>query len=159
MSNDFEKDLRSALLNSDKKLHLEMLNQKEIGLNDELKLKLQFYSILLRGHLNWEIKSQYLELVTQFIEKKMKIFEFIQALRERYQSVQKIKNLLQSNRILLSPNKNSLEFEKLISRIEDYCEGYSGDPEPLLDKYEIGEIEFTNFMEKIYFQLKELIQE
>ena len=71
MSSDWEKNRRSALLNYDKKLHLEMLNQKEIVLNDELKSKLQFYSIILMDQLNWEIKSQYLDLLTQFIEKKL----------------------------------------------------------------------------------------
>jgi len=97
MSSDWEKNRRSALLNSDKKLHLEMLNQKEIVLNDELKSKLQFYSIILMAQLNWEIKSQYLELVTQFIEKKIDILKFIIAFRERYECIQKIKNVLESN--------------------------------------------------------------
>ena len=159
MSSDWEKKRRSALLNYNKKLHLEMLNQKEIVLNDELKSKLQFYSIILMDQLNWEIRSQYLELLTQFIEKKIDILKFIIAFRERYDCIQKIKNVLESNRILLSPNKNSLEFGNLMLRIYDCCDAYSGDPEPFRDEYEIGEIEFTNFMEEIYFQLKELIQE
>jgi hypothetical protein len=59
MSSDWGKIRRSALLNYNKKLHLEMLNQKEILLNDELKLKLQIYSIILMDQLNWEIKSQF----------------------------------------------------------------------------------------------------
>lgn len=159
MSSDWEKKRRSALLNYNKKLHLEMLNQKEIVLNDELKSKLQFYSIILMDQLNWEIKSQYLELLTQFIEKKIDILKFIIAFRERYDCIKKIKNVLESNRILLSPNKNSLEFGNLMLRIYDCCDAYSGDREPFRDEYEIGEIEFTNFMEEIYFQLKELIQE
>jgi hypothetical protein len=58
MSSDLEKIRRSTLLNYNKKLHLEMLNQKEIILNDELKSKLQFYSIIFMDQLNWEIKSQ-----------------------------------------------------------------------------------------------------
>jgi hypothetical protein len=58
MSSDLEKIRRSTLSNSNKKLHLEMLNQKEIILNDELKSKLQFYSIIFMDQLNWEIKSQ-----------------------------------------------------------------------------------------------------
>ena len=158
MSSDWEKKRRSALLNYNKKLHLEMLNQKEIILNDELKSKLQFYSIILMDQLNWEIKSQYLELLTQFIEKKIDILKFIIAFRERYECIEKIKNVLESNRILLSPNKNSLEFGSLMLRIYDCCDAYSGDREPFRDEYEIGEIEFTNLMEEIYFQLKELIQ-
>lgn len=159
MSSDWEKKRRSALLNYNKKLHLEMLNQKEIVLNDELKSKLQFYSIILMDQLNWEIKSQYLDLLTQFIEKKIDILKFILAFRERYDCIKKVKNVLESNRILLSPNKNSLEFGNLMLRIYNCCDAYSGDREPFRDEYEIGEIEFTNFMEEIYFQLKELIQE
>jgi hypothetical protein len=58
----------------------------------------------------------------------------------------------------LSPNKNSLEFGNLMLRIYDCCDAYSGDREPLQDEYEICEIEFTNFMEKIYFQLKKFIK-
>jgi hypothetical protein len=89
----------------------------------------------------------------------MDTFEFIVAFRERYECIQKIKDVLESNRIILSPNKNSLEFGNLMLRIYNCCDAYSGDCEPFRNKYEIGEIEFTNFMEEIYFQLKELIQE
>ncbi len=89
----------------------------------------------------------------------MDTFEFIVAFRERYECIQKIKDVLESNRIILSPNKNSLEFGNLMLRIYNCCDAYSGDREPFQNKYEIGEIEFTNFMEEIYFQLKELIQE
>ena len=109
--------------------------------------------------LNWEIKSQYLDLLTQFIEKKIDILKFIIAFRERYDCIKKIKNVLESNRILLSPNKNSLEFGNLMLRIYDCCDAYSGDCEPFRDEYEIGEIEFTNFMEEIYFQMKKLLKE
>jgi hypothetical protein len=85
--------------------------------------------------------------------------KFIVAFRERYECIQEIKNVLESNRIFLSPNKNSLEFGNLMLGISNCCDAYSGDREPFRDKYEIGEIEFTNFMEEIYFQLKEFIQE
>jgi hypothetical protein len=100
-----------------------------------------------------------LELLTQFIEKEIDIFNFIVAFRERYECIQKIKNVLESNLILLSPNKNSLEFGNLMLRIDNCCDASLGDCEPFRDKYDIGEIEFTNFMEEIYFQLKEFIQE
>jgi hypothetical protein len=93
------------------------------------------------------------------MEKKIDVLKFIVAFRERYQCIEKIKDVLKSNRIILSPNKNSLEFGNLMLRIDDCCDAYSGDFEPFRNKYDIGEIEFTNFMEEIYFQLKELIQE
>jgi len=156
---DYRKERRSALLNYKKKIHLEILNQKKIGLNDELESQLQFYSLILMDQLNWEIREQYLELLDKFMEKKIDILKFIPAFRERYQGIEKVKNVLESNRILLSPNKNSLEFGNQLLRIYNCWDAYSGDREPFRDKYEIGEIEYTNFMEEIYFQLKELIQE
>ena len=142
-----------------KKLHIELLNQKEIGLNDESKLILKLYSVILTEQLNWEIKSQYLELLTQFVEKEIDILKFIISFCERYNCTEEIRELLESNRILLSPNKNSLEFGSLLFQISSCCDAYSGNPEPLRDKYDIDEIEFTNLIEEIYVQLKELIQE
>ena len=53
----------------------------------------------------------------------------------------------------------SLKYENLILQIYDFYDTYLGDGEPFRDEYKIGKIEFTNFMEKIYFdfELKELI--
>lgn len=161
MSSDWDNKRRSILLNYDKKLHLEMLNlnQKDIILNNELKVKLEFYSFVLMDQLHWEIKSQYLELLAQFIEKEIDIVEFIGAFRERYYCIEEIKDVLESNRILLSPNKNSFEFGNLILKIYDCCDAYSGEFEEFRSKFEIGETQFTNYMKEIYFQSKKLIQE
>ena len=37
-------------------------------------------------------------------------------------------------------------------KIYDSCDAYSGDPEPFRNEFEIGDIEFTNFMEKYIFK-------
>ena len=86
-------------LNYDKKRHFELLNQQ----SDEFKSKLRTYSIILIDHLNWEIRDQYLELLDKFIDKKIDSFNFRIRFCERYESIEKVADLLQSNRVLLSP--------------------------------------------------------
>ena len=69
MSQDLKKESRYALLNYDKKLHLELLkdceilNQQGELLSDELKSRLLTYSVILIDHLHWEIRDQYLKLL------------------------------------------------------------------------------------------------
>ena len=149
------KKRRYELLNYEKKRHLELLNKK----GDEFKSKLQTYSIVLIDHLNWEIRDQYLELLDKFIDKKIDSFNFRIAFCERYESIEKVADLLKSNRVLLSPDKNSLNFGDLLSKIDDCCKAYSDDPEPFRNKFEIADAEFTILMEKIYFQMKGFLNE
>ena len=159
MSSDWEKKRRFALLNYNKKLHLKMLNQKETVLNDELKLKLQFYSIILMDQLNWEIRDQYLELLENYREEKIDSFNFRIRFCERYESIEKVADLLKSNRVLLSPDKNSLNFGDLLSKIDNCCKAYSDDPEPFRNKFEIGDVEFRISIEKIYFKILKYLNE
>jgi len=159
MSSDWEKKRRFALLNYNKKLHLKMLNQKETVLNDELKLKLQFYSIILMDQLNWEIRDQYLELLENYREEKIDSFNFRIRFCERYESIEKVADLLKSNRVLLSPDKNSLNFGDLLSKIDNCCKAYSDDPEPFRNKFEIGDVEFRISIEKIYFKIQKYLNE
>ena len=149
------KKRRYELLNYDKKRHLELLNQQ----GDEFKSKLRTYSIILIDHLNWEIRDQYLELLDKFIDKKIDSFNFRIRFCERYESIEKVADLLQSNRVLLSPDKNSLNFGDLLSKIDNCCKAYSDDPEPFRNKFEIADAEFTILMEKIYFQMKGFLNE
>ena len=69
-------------------------------LSDKLLLKVLHYSAILVNHLNWEIRDQYLELLNKFIEKKMDIIKFRIAFCERYESIEKVADLLESNRVL-----------------------------------------------------------
>lgn len=82
------------LLNYDKKRHFELLNQQD----DEFKLKLQTYSIILTDHLNWEIQDQYLELLDNYMEGKIDSFNFIIKFEERYDLIEKVSDTLQSLR-------------------------------------------------------------
>ena len=143
------------LLNYDKKRHLELLNQQ----GDEFKSKLRTYSIILIDHLNWEIRDQYLELLDNYMEGKIDSFNFIMKFEERYDSIEKVADLLKSNQVLLSPDKNSLNFEDLLSKIDDCCKAYSDDPEPFRNKFEIGDVEFRISIEEIYLKIQNFLNQ
>ena len=152
---NLNKKRRYELLNYDKKRHLELLNQQ----GDEFKSKLRTYSIILIDHLNWEIRDQYLELLENYREEKMDSFNFRIRFCERYESIEKVADLLKSNRVLLSPDENSLDFGNLLSEIDSCSKAYSDDPEPFRNKFEIGEVEFRTSIEKIYLKMQKFFNE
>ena len=152
---NLNKKRRYELLNYDKKRHLELLNQQ----GDEFKSKLRTYSIILIDHLNWEIRDQYLELLENYMEGKIDSFNFIMKFEERYESIEKVADLLKSNRVLLSPDENSLDFGDLLSEIDSCCKVYSDDPEPFRNKFEIGDVEFRISIEKIYLKIQNFLKE
>jgi hypothetical protein len=156
MNQEWNKQRRLELLEYDTKTHLELLKDSE-DLTGELRLKFLHYSAIQFDHLNWEIRDQYLKLLNKFIEKKMDILKFRIAFCERYESIEKVADLLKSNRVLLSPDENSLDFGDLLSNIYDCCEAYSNDPEPFRNEFEIGDVEFRTSIEKIYFQIQNLL--
>lgn len=143
---DFEKKRAYELLNYDKKHHIELLDKLE--LDDELKSKLRSYSVILIHQLNWEIRDQYLELLENYREEKIDSFNFRIRFSERYEFIDRFADLLESNRVLLSPDKKSLNFGSLLSAIESCCKAYSDDPEPFRNEFEIGEVEFRIRIEK-----------
>lgn len=162
MTKDLEKEYQSLnkkrryeLLNYDKKRHLELLNQQD----EEVESKLRTYSIILIDHLNWEIRDQYLKLLENYMEEKSDSFNFQIRFCERYESIEKVAELLKSNRVLLSPDKNSLNFGDLLSKIDNCCKAYSDDPEPFLNKFEIGDVEFRISIEKIYLKIQNFLKE
>lgn len=152
---NLNKKRRYELLNYNKKRHLELLNKQ----GDEFKSKLRTYSIILIDHLNWEIRDQYLELLENYREKKIDSFKFRIAFCERYESIEKVADLLKSNRVLLSPDKNSLNFGDLLAKIDNCCKAYSDDPEPFRNKFEIGDVEFRISIEKIYLKIQKYLNE
>ena len=154
MIQDLKKKRRYELLNYEKKLHYKLLTQQGAGLNDELNSRLRTYSIILIDHLNWEIRNQYLELLENYMEEKRDTFNFRIRFCERYESIEKVAYLLKSNRVLLSPDENSLDFGDLLSELDNCCKAYSDDPEPFRNKFEIGDVEFRTSIEKIYLKIQ-----
>jgi hypothetical protein len=130
------------------------LSQPKELLSDKSNEKLRSYSIILEDQLNWEIRDQYFDLLNKFIEKKIDMSDFDCSFFKRYRSIEEVANVLELNRVLLSPDENSVYFANLLVDIENCCLVYCGDPEP----YEIGDAEFKVLIEKIYFQMKELLK-
>jgi len=152
---NLNKKRRYELLNYDKKRHLELLNQQ----GDEFESKLRTYSIILIDHLNWEIRDQYLELLENYMKGKMASFNFIIKFEERYDSIEKVADLLKSKQVLLSPDENSLDFGDFLSQIDSCCKVYSNDPEPFRQKWELGDVEFRISIEKIYLKIQNFLKE
>jgi hypothetical protein len=159
MNNNWEKRRRVEFLKYRKNVHLKLLDQKKIGLNAELESKVNSCSIILGNQLHWEIKSKYLNLLKKFVTKKMKAIDFMVAFQKRYDSIYDVVPFLESNRIVLSFHEKSEDFGQLLAEISSCCWGYSGEDERQLSEYDIGDTEFTNIMEEIYFQFNELISE
>lgn len=161
MDKNLKKQNRDEVLNYQKQLHYELLilNEQEKGLNDELSSKLRAYSTILANHLNWEVQDQYLKLLREFTEKKINTFTFQIRFTERFESIEKVANLLELNRICLSPNKNCLNFGEVLADIYNFCQSYSDDPEPFRTKFDIGEAQFTTLMEKSYLEIKNILNE
>ena len=144
---------RSALLNYDKKQHREFLDKQDAECNSKpLTYK---YRVILIDHLNWEIRDQYMELLTNYIEDKISTENFHSGFLERYETTEKVANLLELNRVLLSPDKNSLDFAELLAKIDDYCTAYCGEPE----FYESGPDEFPMLIKKIYLEIQKYLNE
>jgi hypothetical protein len=157
MNENFKKEKLYEFLNYDKKLNLELLKDSE-DLTGELRLKFLHYSAIQFNHLNWEIRDQYLELLENYREEKMDSFNFIMKFEERYDSIEKVADLLKSNQVLLSPDENSLDFGDLLSEIDSCCKAYSDDPEPFRNKFEIGDVEFRISIEKVYLKIQKFLK-
>lgn len=152
---NWKKKRRYELLNYDKKRHLELLNQQ----GDESKSKLRIYFTILIDQLNWEIRDQYLKLLEDYMEKKIDGFNFRIKFCERYESIGKIANQLQSNLVFLSPDENSLYFGDLLANIDSCCQAYSGDVGPFFKSgFEIGDLEFETSIKKIYLEIQNLLK-
>ena len=89
----------------------------------------------------------------------MDSFNFRIRFCERYESIEKVADLLESNRVFLSPDENSLDFADLLSAIDSCCEAYSDDPEPFRHKFDIDDVEFQISIEKIYFKIQKFWKE
>ena len=158
MNRNFKKEKLYEFLNYDKKLNLELLKDSE-DLTGELRLKFLHYSAIQFNHLNWEIRDQYLELLENYREEKIDSFNFRIRFCERYESIEKVADLLKSNRVLLSPDKNSLDFADFLSQIDSCCKVYSDNPEPFQQPGELTDVQFRISIEKIYLKIQKYLNE
>jgi hypothetical protein len=160
---ELEQDKRRIFLDYQKERHLELLKRSEelkslsIDSSEEA-LELSRYSALLQEQLNWETQEYFLQLQEKLLANKITIGEFCQAFSERDILNSEAADMLQSNFILLSPHKKSLDFSKLTDEILEACYGYDPDPE-YLEIREREKKEFRDLVQTIYIQLQKLLKE
>lgn len=137
--------------------HLELLKQKFMGIDTkESSHELLRYSCAFNNHLDWEARECYLGLIEDFKKGEIKDLEFCFNFDERGKKTDNVREILESNFILLSPHEKSLGFSDLIEEIFDICSTYIEDAE-FRDKN--SELEFRSSIEKAYSQLKQFLQE
>jgi hypothetical protein len=156
-----EQDKRTIFLNYKKERHLELLKRSEelkslsIDSSQEA-LELSRYSALLQEQLNWETREYFLQLQEKLLANKITIGEFCQAFSERDVLNSEAADMLQSNFILLSPHKKSLDFSKLTDKILEACYGYDPDPESL-EIQEREKKEFRDLVQTIYLPISKFL--
>ena len=143
-----------------KKRHLELLKKREEkSISNTESKELLNYSAVLDRQLDWETRDQYLQLLEEFIERKIDIGEFLIAFEERGRLNGEVLDILESNLILLEPHQKSLDFLDFIQQILEDCEIYNPDPEPFRHEYELDETEFRDSIEETYLQIQKLLKE
>lgn len=158
--NQIEQKKRFILSNYQKERHLQLLKRSEElkSLSKEEGLELSRYSDLLHEHLNWETRNHFLQLQEKLIENRITIGEFCHAFSERDVLNSEAAYMLQSNLILLSPHKKSLDFSKLTYEILEACYGYDSNSESS-EIQEKERKEFLDFVQRMYLQLQKFLKE
>ena len=159
--NKIIQDKRRILSNYQKERHLELLKRSEelksLSINESQEsLELSRYSALLQEQLNWETRNYFVELQEKLLKNKISIGEFCRAFSERDILNSEAASMLESNFILLSPHKKSLDFSILTDEILEACYGYDPDPESL-QILEREKKEFRDLVQTIYLQIQILI--
>lgn len=117
-----------------------------------MKIVIKTKKVLLEANL------LLLFLLKAFGERKIYIPDFCIAFCKRSELNDEVSDILKSNLILLAPHVKSDEFANFIEKISDYCDAYSGEPEPLRKSYEIDDTEFRDLVENTYFQLQKFLE-
>jgi hypothetical protein len=157
---EIEQDKRWILSNYRKERHLELLKRSEelesLSINESEEIS--YYSALLHEQLNWETQEDFLQLQEKLLKNKITIGQFCRVFSKRDLVNSEAAAMLESNFILLSPHKKSLDFSKLTDEILNACYSYDPDPESIEIK-EIEEKEFRNLVQTIYLQIQNLLKE
>ena len=150
----YESQQRRLFVNYSKKRHLELVKKKyeNMSQSEEDFMELLQYSAFIEGHLNWETKDQYLELVEQFLNDKISISYFCIEFSEIRSRNCKAIFMLESSFIILSPHEKSFDFTDFIEGIYWACEQFDGDEEN-------SENRFRNLIEKIFLEIQKYLDE
>ena len=119
--------------------------------NEQDYKKLLKYKVSLFDHFKWEQKHRYFLLITNFLDKKINIDQYIcQLFKLEYE----IQNLVEELKLdfeklkEFKPNSVSKGFSKLIEELCSDCRIFEPDPD-LRDDFEISETQ------KIFLQIQE----
>lgn len=134
--------------------HLELL--KKEPRNSEDSRELLIYSTITNCYLDWCIRDNYLELLGDLLEGKIKTFEFCISFERIGKLTSDIIDILESNFILLSPNEKSLGFSDLLEEVFDVCEEYLQDAESG-DTNSNSEVEFKDSVKEIYLKIQKIL--
>ena len=145
---NYKKKRYMTFLNYDKNRHLQLLKNE----SQENSMELLQYSAFIEGHLDWETKDQYLELVEQFVKEEICISDFLSQFLERCLLNSDAVDFLELNLILLEPNEKSLGFSDFLNDIENICHDFDGDEEN-------AENEFRSFIEKRFLKIQNYLNE
>lgn len=149
--------------NYNKQRHFQLLKNRSIGIRSEANSsELLKYSCILNSHLDWESRQNYLDLLEDFKEKKIKYFEFCIDFENRGKLTSEVTRILESNLILLSPHEKSFGFSNFLEEIFDLCTTQLEEAEEFPGseiEFQNLEIEFQNAIEKTYFQIQKYLDE
>ena len=143
------------LLEYEKKLKLEGKNLlKE---NEEDFKKLLAYQVSFLDHFRWKQKNRYFLLITNFLDKKIDLEQYMCELyelqRETRNQVDQLKSDLEKLK-KFEPNSSSKGFSMLIEYLCSDCRVCEPDPE-LRDDSEISETELIEGLRTIFSQMQE----
>jgi len=160
---EIEQDKRRIFSSYQKERHLELLKRSEelesLSINEsEEALELSRYSALLQEQLNWETREYFCQFQEKLLKNEITIGEFCHVFSERDVLNSEAADMLESNLILLSPHKKSLDFSKLTDEILEACYGYDPDRESL-EIRERADKEFRDLVQTVYLQIQNLLKE
>jgi len=154
----------NASLNYSKQRYLELLKLKysqEKVFSSEEESELSDYSSVLDGHLDWETREQYLQLLEKLINGKIDTFKFCIEFEKRNELNGEVFDSLEANFLLLSPHEKSVKFSDFIIEILDFCYSHSEifESDIPAEKFDLYEAEFRGSIEKIYLKIQKFLEE
>ncbi len=110
----------------------------------------------LLDHFKWQQKDRYILLITNFLDEKINIDEYIfQLFKLEYE----IENLVEELKLdfekleEFEPNSISKGFSKLIGELRSDCRIFEADPD-LRDDFEISETQLINGLREIFLKIQ-----
>lgn len=115
------------------------------------------YEVSLLNHFKWEQKHRYFLLITNLLDKKIDVDEYISQLLKLEHETQSLAEELKLDFEKLKefePNSGSKGFSKFIEELCSDCRIFESDPD-LRDDFEISEKQLRNGVKKIFLQIQE----